>query len=131
MTLTGLLADTEYVFTAVAVNSAGTSEPSEASAPAATLPVVPPGPPRDVVVEACSGTAGGVSLSWLPPAREGGAPVGAYHVSAVSAGQTVTVVVPRLAMPDALLGTCVCAAPHLHGVSTMRSTLFAHVMWLL
>ncbi len=91
----GLTNGTAYTFTVRTVTIAGEVSPeSEPSAP--VTPATVPDAPTDVVANA-SGT-GEVTVSWSPPARDGGAPVEEYWVSgdpdggtAVSGDQTSAV----------------------------------------
>ncbi len=72
--VTGLTNGTRYYFEVTALNPAGEGAPTtEASA----VPAAPPGAP--VAVFATAGTAQ-VSLSWAPPASNGGAAVSSYNV---------------------------------------------------
>jgi hypothetical protein len=72
--VTGLTNGTRYYFEATALNPAGEGAPSsEVSA----VPAGPPGAPTSV--SATPGSAQ-VSLSWAPPATNGGAAVSSYNV---------------------------------------------------
>ena len=79
---TGLQAGNDYYFEVAAVNAIGAGPPSAqvTAAPAPSVPVTPaaaPGPPGGLL--ATSGN-GQVSLSWAPPAANGGAAVSSYNV---------------------------------------------------
>ena len=73
-TVTGLSNGTKYYFEVTAVNSAGEGAPSNE---ASTVPAAPPAAPANV--SAATGNAQ-VSLSWSPPASNGGAAVSSYNV---------------------------------------------------
>jgi hypothetical protein len=72
--VTGLTNGTRYYFEVTALNPAGEGAPA---AEASAVPAAPPGAP--VGVFATAGTAQ-VSLSWAPPASNGGAAVSSYNV---------------------------------------------------
>ena len=72
--VTGLTNGTRYYFEVTALNPAGEGAPT---AEASAVPAAPPGAP--VSVFATAGTAQ-VSLSWAPPATNGGAAVSSYNV---------------------------------------------------
>ncbi len=81
--VTGLTNGTDYTFTVVAINGAGTSQPSSASS--TVTPATMPGAPTAVTATATSGRA---VVSFSAPASTGGAPVSSYTV--VSNPGTVT-----------------------------------------
>ncbi len=74
--VTGLTNGTAYTFTVAATNSVGTGTASAASN--AVTPATLPGAPTDVVA-----TAGGssASLTWTPPASNGGASISHYVIT--------------------------------------------------
>ena len=72
--VTGLTNGTRYYFEVTALNPAGEGAPA---AEASAVPAAPPGAP--VSVFATAGTAQ-VSLSWAPPATNGGAAVSSYNI---------------------------------------------------
>ena len=80
-TVTGLADGTTYDFTVAATNAVGLGAPSTAS-PDAT-PVGPPGPPSGVA--ATSGDSS-VTVTWSPPASDGGSSVTGYVVTPYVAG---------------------------------------------
>jgi hypothetical protein len=73
-TVTGLVNGTEYEYRVVASNDAGTGA---SSATATTTPRAVPGAPRTVAAEP---GVGSVTLTWSPPADDGGARVTGYVV---------------------------------------------------
>ena len=83
-TITGLTNGTSYSFTVVATNSVGDSAPSAA---ATATPRTVPDPPTGLV-----GTPGddSVSIVFVPPADNGGAPVTLYTATATPGGATGT-----------------------------------------
>ncbi|HWD07672.1 MAG TPA: fibronectin type III domain-containing protein, partial [Actinomycetota bacterium] len=72
----GLTNGTSYTFTVTANNGIGASAPSARSN--AVSPAAPPGAPSAVVAVAGSGSA---SVSWSPPASNGGSPVTGYTIT--------------------------------------------------
>src|SRR5215472_16275053 len=84
----GLCASVVYRVRAVAVNSAGRSAPSSASAPVVPLTAQPPDPPLIVSVTARNTT---LLVNWSRPAYGGGRPVTGYRLRATHGSQVVTV----------------------------------------
>jgi hypothetical protein len=83
--VTGLTNGAAYTFTVTATNAVGTGPPSAAS-PAVT-PATVPGAPTGVLVAAGNGE---VTVSFTPPASNGGAPIESYTVTASPGGPSVT-----------------------------------------
>jgi hypothetical protein len=82
---TGLTPRTSYTFTATATNAAGTST---ASAPSAAVTVVGlPDAPTNATATAGSKK---LTVTWLPPANNGGAPIIEYTATASPSGATCT-----------------------------------------
>jgi hypothetical protein len=84
ITVTGLTNGTAYTFTVTATNTAGTSAPSAASnsvTPVATVPLAPSG-----VAAAVDKVQATVTFS--PPASDGGSPITGYTVASNPAGGT-------------------------------------------
>ena len=94
-TISELTNGTAYTFTVAAINAAGGSAESLASA--AVTPVAPvtvPGAPTGVAATAGNASA---TVNWTAPASTGGAPVTSYQVTVRSGGvviKTVTVSAP-------------------------------------
>jgi hypothetical protein len=84
----GLCASVVYKVRAVAVNSAGRSAPSAASAPVVPLTAQPPDPPLIVSVTARDTT---LLVNWSRPAYDGGRLVTGYLLRAAHGAQVVTV----------------------------------------
>lgn len=96
-------ADEQLTFTVVTVNSAGTSNPSTASA-GIVVPATAPTAPHDV--SAVRGDEQAV-VSWAAPASTNGAPVTSYTVTAEPGGSSTTVSAPTTSatMPGLTNGT--------------------------
>ena len=83
----GLTNAVGYTFTVTAANARGTSEaslPTSVITPSAAAVSVP-GAPTSVSVDT-DATNNDVSVHWLPPASNGGAPITAYTISAPGTG---------------------------------------------
>jgi hypothetical protein len=89
--LEGLLAATSYVYTVQAINAAGASNASTPSPAVNTTSPVLPDSPRTPSIVPCDGhDAGSMSMTWLPPLNEGGAPVTTFIVVVNASGPVVT-----------------------------------------
>jgi hypothetical protein len=91
ITVSGLTNGDTYELTAVATTRAGSSPSSAASSP--VVPATTPGAPTSVVATPSDGQA---SVSFTPPASDGGYPISSYSVTAndttnpANGGQAVT-----------------------------------------
>jgi murein DD-endopeptidase MepM/ murein hydrolase activator NlpD len=83
-TVPGLTNGTSYTFTVVAMNGVGAGPASVVSN--AVVPQSVPGPPQKVT--AAPGNQS-VTVSWTPPASNGGSPITAYKVTSGAINQTV------------------------------------------
>lgn len=90
-TVTGLTNGVDYTFTVIATNTVGSSVPSNVSL--TVTPSAPPAPPTSV-----TGVSGGgeVTVSWLAPTNNGGAPVQRYVVSSTPTSAGCEVYAPEL-----------------------------------
>jgi hypothetical protein len=86
ITVTGLTYNQPYTFTVMAANVLGTSAPSAVSAPVTPTAAVP-GSPTDVT--ALKGNAQ-ATVSFTPPASNGGTPITSYTVTSYPGGITET-----------------------------------------
>jgi len=85
ITVTGLTNGTTYTFTVTATNAAGTGPASIASN--AMTPIAPPGPPLAVTAVAGNAQA---TVSFTPPASNGGSPITSYTATSSPGGITAT-----------------------------------------
>src|SRR3989449_5443990 len=72
---TGLSPGTTYTYRVSAINSVGTSSPS--NTPSATTPAVAPSPPTGLTATAVSSSQ--INLSWTAP-NNGGSPITGYKI---------------------------------------------------
>ncbi|SCW80545.1 DNA-binding beta-propeller fold protein YncE [Paenibacillus tianmuensis] len=88
ITVTGLTYGTTYTFTVVAMNGTGSSAPSTPSNGVTPIALVAvPSAPRNVTAVAGNGEA---TVTFTPPARDGGSPIVSYTVTANPGGKTAT-----------------------------------------
>jgi large repetitive protein len=80
ITVTGLTDGDDYAFTITAHNAFGSGPPSDPSTPVVPIPV--PSAPLDVSAVADPGTVASATVSFAPPASDGGSPVASYTVTA-------------------------------------------------
>src|SRR5205807_2623455 len=73
---TGLTHSTTYTYRVSAINSVGTSTPSNIAS--ATTLVVAPSPPTGLAATAVSSSQ--INLSWAPPADNGGSAITGYKI---------------------------------------------------
>ena len=85
-TVSGLTDGQAYAFTVIAINVVGAGPASSPSSP--VTPSAAPGAPTDVAV--ASPANGSATVSWGPPAYDGGNPVVSYQVSASPGGAACT-----------------------------------------
>lgn len=88
ITITGLTNGTAYTFKVVAANSVGDSPESAASTSVTpTAPIGSPGSPTNVTAVAGNGQA---TISFTPPANDGGNPITGYIITSQPEGLTAT-----------------------------------------
>lgn len=85
-TVTGLTNGVSYVFSVTATNSAGTGPPSAASGVVIPNPSKP-GPPTSLSVTPGNGQ---LTVTWAPPASDGGSPITGYVVDVDLSTETCT-----------------------------------------
>src|SRR5207245_287340 len=90
-----LLGSTTYSYRVSAINSIGTSSPSN-TATATTLAPVAPQPPTGLATPFVSSSQ--ISISWAAPFNDGGSPITGYKIeSSTDGGTTWNVIVPNTA----------------------------------
>src|SRR2546427_3119985 len=90
-----LLGSTTYSFRVSAINSAGTSSPSN-TASATTKPATVPDPPTGLTTPYISYSQ--ISTSWAAPLNEGGSPITGYKIErSTDGGTTWIIIAPNVA----------------------------------
>src|SRR3989442_464577 len=90
-----LLGSTAYSYRVSAINSIGTSSPSN-TASATTSPATAPKPPTGLSTPFVSSSQ--ISISWAAPFNDGGAPITGYKIeSSTDGGTTWTTIAPNVA----------------------------------
>jgi uncharacterized protein YjbI with pentapeptide repeats len=98
--VSGLANGDPYTFTVTATNSAGPGAPSVASAPA--VPATVPGAPTDLTFAPGYESA---TVSWTPPADDGGGAITGYQVTESPGGGTCTATTTSCNVPGLADGT--------------------------
>ena len=102
ITVTGLLPGTDYTFTVSATNADGNSGPSSPSNSITTDSVVPDAPTIGTATKTGTTTA---SLTFLPPASNGGRPVTLYTATSLPGSITATGTSSPIAITGLTSGT--------------------------
>ncbi|MDQ1634565.1 MAG: large repetitive protein, partial [Frankiaceae bacterium] len=87
-TINGLKNGQSYAFSVQASNANGAGPSATSALVTPAVPLTPPGPPAAVVAHAASASA---TVTWLPPASNGGSPITGYTVTSSPDGRSTTV----------------------------------------
>src|SRR2546427_1892997 len=92
-----LLGSTAYSYRVSAINSIGTSSPSN-TASATTSPATVPNPPTGLATPFVSSSQ--ISISWAAPFSDGGSPITGYKIErSADGGTTWNIIAPNTGLP--------------------------------
>ncbi|MEP7069258.1 MAG: choice-of-anchor D domain-containing protein, partial [Usitatibacter sp.] len=101
--VTGLANGTTYTFTVTATNGVGTGSPSAPSN--AVTPVAPPGAPSAPIIGTATAGNAQATVSFSPPASNGGSPITGYTVTSSPGGISASGVGSPITVTGLLNGT--------------------------
>lgn len=90
---TGLTSSTSYTYRVSAINSVGTSSPSNIASATTSVSTSIPQPPTGLTASAVSSST--INLSWDAPGNDGGSAIIGYKIERATMGGTWSVIVPN------------------------------------
>lgn len=90
---TGLTSSTSYTYRVSAINSVGTSSPSNIASATTSVSTSIPQPPTGLTASAVSSST--INLSWNAPGNDGGSAIIGYKIERATMGGTWSVIVPN------------------------------------
>jgi hypothetical protein len=88
---TGLVPSTGYTYRVSAINSVGTSSPSNTASATTGIALSAPQPPTGLTASAVSSSK--INLSWTAPGNDGGSAIIGYKIERATMGETWSVIV--------------------------------------
>ncbi len=92
---TGLVPSTSYTYRVSAINSVGTSSPSNTASATTLVVITAPQPPTELVATATSSSR--IDLSWTTPVSDGGSPITGYRIERSTNGGVFSILVANTA----------------------------------